>query len=270
MQPASQKDISQATPDEIRAVLAHGDGDGVKIAIIDSGVELSHPAMAGVTLLDDLAITDKAGSVDISPGAGVDVFGHGTAIASIILKHAPKAQLGSFRVLTPTLGSRNYLIRDGVKLAIEKGYQVLNCSFGCRDDDGRHAMVYKQWLDVAYLRRVHVVAACNNDNVNIQEWPGYFHSCINVNMADSKTDKVIYRNDHLVEFAATGVDQTVPWKDGSYKTVSGSSFATPVVTALLARLLGVYPGLSVVRAKAILQDCADAWQNTYQHGNVPI
>ena len=263
---------SSGWPDssEVLAALRLGDGAGVKIAIIDSGVETSHIALAGLILEDDWVITEDVGAVKVEPGQGVDVFGHGTAIASVIQKHAPAVRIGSFRVLSATLGSRNYLIRHGVKLAIDKGYHILNCSFGCRDDQGRYAMVYKEWLDQAYLARVHVVTACNNDNFNTQEWPGFFHSCLNVNMAAGVKDRLIYRHDHLVEFAADGVDQELPWKNGTTKIVSGSSFAAPIVAAYLARLLSRFPKLSVTQAKSILQYHADAWQDEFRHGNVPV
>ena len=255
---------------QINAAFSFGEGENVRIAIIDSGVDTSHPALAGITLEDDWVIREEDGSAIVEAGTGVDVFGHGTAIASLIRKHAPKAKIGSFRVLSATLGSRNFLIRQGAKLAIDKGYHILNCSFGCRDDQGRFSMLYKEWLDLAYLRRVHVVSACNNDNFNTQEWPGFFQSCVNVNMAAGVKDRLVYRRDHLVEFAAEGVDQELPWINGTMKTVSGSSFAAPVVSALLARLLSVFPDMSIVQAKSILQHHADRWRDDFQHGNVPV
>ena len=60
-----------------------------------------------------------------------DLFGHGTAIAAIIRRIAPEAEIGSFRVLGESLDSRTVIIREGVRQAIERGYHVLNCSFGC-------------------------------------------------------------------------------------------------------------------------------------------
>lgn len=256
---------AEATVDD---ALRNGDGAGVKIAILDSGVESAHPALAGLELVDDWIIaSDEPQLMTVEPGCGEDKFGHGTAVASIIRRHAPAARLGSFRVLGTSLATRNHLIKHGVMLALERGYQILNCSFGCRDDQGRHAMLYKEWLDQAYLQRVHVVAACNNDNVNIQEWPAFFSSCIAVNMANGSAGNLTYRRDHLVEFAANGDELDVPWLNGTRKIVSGSSFAAPVVTAYLARLLSVFPDLSVVQAKALLQHHASSWREEFQCKN---
>ncbi len=61
-----------------------------------------------------------------------------------------------------------------------------------------------------------------------------------------------YRADHLVEFAAGSLGE-LPWRDGGYRNVSGNSFAAPVVSAYLARLLGRFPDLTVVQAKGLLQ-----------------
>lgn len=249
-------------PQAVEEVLAHGDGAGVRIAIIDSGVELAHPdpTIQDLALRDDLAFNERLGDIRIERGDGIDVYGHGTAVAHCIRKIAPAAEIGSFRVLNARLGSRNFLIRAGAMKAIELGYNILNCSFGCRDDSGKHAMIYKEWLDEAYLRKIHVVTACNNDDFNIQEWPGFFHSCINVNMLQRPDGRFSFRPDHLVEFGAEGVDVELPWRDGAYKTVSGSSFAAPLVAGYLAKLQSAFPDLTPAQAKAILQAHADIHQ----------
>ncbi len=247
--------------------LQHGDGAGVKIAILDSGVETSHPDLAGLVLEDDIVVQEDCGRLHLDDGHGVDVFGHGTAIASLIRRHAPAARIGSFRVLSPSLATRNHQIRAGVLAAIERGYHIINCSFGSRDDQGRHAMLFKEWLDKAYIARVHVVAACNNDDFNIQEWPGFFTSCITVNMAAADGPNLVYRRDHIVEFAAPGDGRRVPWVGGTHKTVCGSSFAVPVVSSYLARLLSRFPDLSIAQAKAMLQRHSQPWRDEFACGN---
>jgi len=71
------------TPDEARAALQTGTGRGIKIAILDSGVELSHPALEHLRLLDDLALQAGENNVAVrAPGWGTDGYGHGTAVAA--------------------------------------------------------------------------------------------------------------------------------------------------------------------------------------------
>ena len=101
------------TPDEIHSSLEKGDGEGVRIAILDSGIDTTHPGLASLDLGDDVAIVSEGGRIRITEGEGGAVFGHGTAVAGIIHQCAPKATLGSFRVLGHFKESRGAVIREG-------------------------------------------------------------------------------------------------------------------------------------------------------------
>jgi hypothetical protein len=112
------------------------------------------------------------------------------------------------------------------------------------------------------LRGVHVVAACNNEDYRTTEWPAFFSSVVAVNMARVESETIFYYlRGTLVEFAAKGIDVRVPWRGGAEKIVTGSSYAAPRLSAMLARLVSVYPDLSPVQAKAILHMVAEPWLN---------
>lgn len=263
------------TLDDARSFLRNGTGRGVKIAVLDSGIEATHPMLEGLVLADDLAVVDDGLRLTTGAGEGKDVFGHGTSIAGIIRRVAPEAEIGSFRVLGQQLRSRTLIIREGVRLALERGYHILNCSFGCGRED--HVLHYKDWIDEAYLRGRHIVAACNNQDFMKREWPGHFPSVITVNFAggarvlpragstasrglpashEAFADALFYRPGNLVEFIAPGQDIVVPWLAGAIKKVTGSSFAAPYVAGLLARLISGCPGLSPLHTKTLLQKLA--------------
>jgi subtilisin family serine protease len=227
----------------------------VRVAVLDSGIELNHPELAGLAVTDDVAVVDDGLQLRVVPGEGRDVYGHGTAVAGIIHQLAPEATLGSFRVLGQHLHSRTLIIREAARVAIERGYHILNCSFGCGRDD--HVLLYKEWIDEAYIQGRHILAACNNQDFTKREWPGHFPTVITVNFirCDSP-EEFHYRRGHLVEFAARGQDIEVAWSGGSHKKVTGSSFAVPHMTGLLARLLSGLPELSPLQAKALLQNIA--------------
>jgi subtilisin len=246
------------SPEEARAAMRDGRGRGVKIAILDSGVETSHPALGGLTLTDDIAVVGDGIKLKVVPGEGRDLFGHGTAIAGIIRAAAPEAEIGSIRVLGESLSARTAIILEGARQAIERGYQILNCSLGCGVPE--HVLKYKNWVDQAYLKGVHVVAACNNLDSARPEWPAFFTSVLTVNMARTEDDgELFYKPGHLVEFAARGVDVDVAWSGGGRKLVTGSSFAAPRVTGLLACLLSVNPGITPLQAKALFHRLARPW-----------
>lgn len=243
--------------------LQHGRGKGVRIAVLDTGIEKDHPNLSKVTWGDDIAIVEESLRLSEAPGEGVDLFGHGTAVAGIIHEIAPEAEIASFRVLGSSVDAKTSVVLRGALLAIERGYHILNCSLGCTIAD--HVLRYKHWVDEAYLKGVHVVAACNNQDFSRQEWPAFFSSVIAVNMARTERNGVIYyKPGSLVEFAAQGVDVEVPWLGGSTKRVTGSSFAAPKITGLLACLLSEFPNLPPLEAKALLHRLALPWTRELQ------
>lgn len=253
--------------EEARRALEKGTGKGVKIAVIDSGIEIDHPDLPGLALVDDLHVIDAGVQIEVKPGDGTDVYGHGTAVTGVIRRIAPDAQIGSIRVLGANLGSRTVIIREGVRQAIDRGYHVLNCSFGCGLKD--HIFQYKEWIDEAYLKGIHIVSACNNYDFTTPEWPGYFPSVVTTNMARFDEDHTFfYKPGHLVEFAARGVDVTLPWNGHARKEVTGSSFAAPIMSALLARLISEMPNLAPLEAKSILHRLAIPWRAEVMAPNV--
>jgi subtilisin len=194
----------------------------------------------------------------VVPGGGRDLFGHGTAVAGIIRQTAPEAEIGSIRVLGESLAARTAIILEGARQAIERGYHLLNCSLGCGVPE--HVLKYKSWVDEAYLKGVHVVAACNNQDSARPEWPGFFTSVLTVNMARTdQSGELFYKAGHLVEFAARGVDVEVPWSGGGMKKVTGSSFAAPRVSGMLACLLSQVPEITPLQAKALFHRLARPW-----------
>ncbi len=123
------------TVPEALECLKQGTGRGIKVAVLDSGIEVASPLVRGLTLADDMAIVDDGFQLKAVEGQGRDVFGHGTAVCDIIRKLAPEAEIGSFRVLGEQLKSRTAIIREGARQALDRGYHILNCSFGCGRED---------------------------------------------------------------------------------------------------------------------------------------
>jgi len=240
------------SPHDATLALREGRGRGIRIAILDSGVEWSHPALSTARCGDDIILRQDHGRLVSEPGAGEDVFGHGTAVAGILHALAPEAELGSFRVLDHSNQARSEIICEGARLALDRGYHILNCSFGARLRN--QVLMFKDWTDRAYLEHRHVIAACNNDDFRRPEWPGDFTSVITVNMQPSLPEDTLFRHQPgaLVEFAALGVNVHVPWKNAQWVTNTGSSFAAPRVSALLARLLSQHPNIYPWEAKSLM------------------
>src|SRR2546423_10061138 len=96
--------------DEARRALEKGTGKGVRIAVIDSGIEIDHPALPGLTLLDDLHVIDAGVQIEVKPGDGTDIYGHGTAVTGAFRRIPAAAQIGSHRVPGANPRSRTVII----------------------------------------------------------------------------------------------------------------------------------------------------------------
>ena len=164
------------SPAQAAEAIERGDGHGVRVAVLDSGIEASHPIFSGRRLHDDV-VTEADGQ--IRPGKGEDLYGHGTAVAGIIWQLAPKAEIGSFRVFGSSLSARTAQVSVAARRAISLGYRVLNCSFACGISG--HLPIYKDWADCALLSGVHVVAASGSPEVS--EWPAHLSSVLGVDCA---------------------------------------------------------------------------------------
>lgn len=229
---------------ECLAGLREGSGGGVKVAVLDTGVDVTHPAFVDCRFgkVYETHWTER-GPVTVE-GLSADTAGHGTAIAGIVHRLAPAAELLCIRVLDG--GSRQYrheLIREGARFARERGATIFNCSFGV-PGTGYTLPIYKEWTDAIFHRGATVVAAASNESQDLPEWPAHLAQVIGVVAADCCVENLRKRPGGPIPFAAAGVGVTVPVPGGSYAKVTGSSFATACVSGLLARLVSAFPGIS--------------------------
>ncbi|MCB1228770.1 MAG: S8 family serine peptidase [Verrucomicrobiae bacterium] len=241
-----------------REAYESGTGRGVKIAVIDTGIEADHPRLAGMSLADSVGFQDLDGRIVAMEGEGSDVFGHGTAVAGVIHQFAPEAEIGSFRAIDSRNLSRTALISAAIREALDRGYHILNCSFGCRGL-AKFILPHKAWADEAWLRGVFAVAACSNDDDELVEWPAHFVNVFAVGMAKTGSDEIYHRPRRMVEYAARGENVEVAWKDGQVQQKTGSSFAAPRLTAAIARILSVHPTLSPAKMHELLPRIVCAW-----------
>jgi subtilisin family serine protease len=96
-------------------------GAGVRVAVLDSGIDASHPAVGGVAGYVAFEYDTDTGTVHAVDGAHEDLFGHGTACAAIIRRIAPAAELYSVRVLGSKLTGRGEVLAAGVRWAVRHG-----------------------------------------------------------------------------------------------------------------------------------------------------
>jgi subtilisin len=228
-------------------------GAGVRVGVVDSGLEVSHPLLAG-RVAQSVAVELEDGEPRVVPDDGADLYGHATACGGIILGMAPEVELVSIRVLGADLRGKGAAFAAGLEWAIEQGIQVLNLSLSSKSE--LLLQVFHDLVDRAYFRGQILVSAANN--VPAASYPSLFSSVFSV-AAHGEPDpwRLYYNPAPPVEFGAWGVDVPMAWKDGGTTVATGNSFAAPHVAAMAALILSKHPGLRPFEVKAVLAAVAD-------------
>ena len=228
-------------------------GAGVRVGIIDSGLENAHPRLRG-RVVQNVTVEMTDDGPTVVPDEHVDMFGHGTACGDIILSLAPEVELVSIRVLGADLRGKGTAFAAGLEWAIEQDIQVLNLSLSSKSES--LYPVFHDLADRAYFASIALVSAANN--VPAPSYPSLFSSVFSV-AAHAEPDpwRIYYNPAPPVEFGAWGVDVPIAWKDGGSTVATGNSFAAPHVAGLVALILSKHPGLTPFEVKTILASVAD-------------
>jgi subtilisin len=228
-------------------------GRGVRVGIIDSGLEMSHPALLG-RLVESVAVEIADGEPRIVADTAGDLFGHGTACGGIIVGMAPEVELISIRVLGKDLRGKGTAFAAGLEWAIGQGLDVVNLSLSSKSE--ALFPVFHQLADAAYFGGVALVSAANN--VPAPSYPSLFSSVFSV-AAHAEPDplRIYYNPAPPVEFGAWGVDVPIAWKDGGMTVATGNSFAAPHVAGFVALIKSKHRGLAPFEIKAVLAAVAD-------------
>jgi subtilisin family serine protease len=223
-------------------------GRGVRVCIVDSGIEPGHP-LVGPVDSSHVAVVGDDGEVSVVTDEEGDVSGHGTACGGIVRAIAPGCELHGMRVLGPELTGTGKALLGGLEWAVRQGFDVINMSLSTRKR--AFADVLRELADDAYFQRSLLV--CSAHNAPVESFPWRFASVISVGSHDRQGElEFDYNARPPVEFFALGVDVEVAWLGGATTVVSGNSFATPRIAAICALILAKHPGLTPFEVKTAL------------------
>ena len=210
-------------------------GEGVRIAVVDSGVHPQHPHVGGVA--GGVAIgLDGAESTDY-----LDRLGHGTAVTAAIKEKAPEAELLAVKVFGDRLATRCTALVRAIEWAGEQGARLVNLSLGTANP--AHEARLADALARASGRGALVVSAQESDGVR---WlPGSLPGAIGVRLDWScarHSVRIAADPDGSPVFLASGFPRPIPGVSPA-RNLGGISFAVANVTGVLARLLEQEPGV---------------------------
>lgn len=219
-------------------------GNGIKIGVVDTGIDLSHPMMK------DKVICGKNFSSDGTPIDDINDYNyHGTAVSSLICGEymnykaygiAPKSNL----IIAKSMDAQGHgtlqTITDGINYCVEQGADIINCSVGCIGTSSNLENAVKN----AVSKGVCVVVSSGNDGSNdingeIREisYPAGYDDSICVGAIGMDYSVAGFSNSNeFVDCVAPGVDILCAYPSNRYALISGTSFASPLISGTLAIL----------------------------------
>ncbi len=218
-------------------------GDNVLVAVIDSGVDIAHPALAGVVFKSFDALNSSEGP-----------HNHGTAITGIIAGHghlsgaAPSVRILAARAFSTTQGSTMSIIAS-LDWAVSEHARVVNMSFAGPSDPA-----FERSLAAAHQKGVVLVAATGNAGPKSPPlWPAADPHVIGVTATDYD-DKLfsMANRGRQVAIAAPGVDILVANPGNAYKMENGTSFSAAFVTGVAALMIQRDPKLTPAQVEKVL------------------
>jgi len=235
-------------------VLACRDLPPIEVLVLDSGVDATHPALAGrVAAAYHIEIeNDRPRVVEISPNTNNDVFGHGTAVAGVVCGLAPNARIVDVRVLGANGVGSGPALLEGLRFAVEnRKSKIVNMSLAAKVSKDT---VLGLCETAYYANQIIVASKRNNAFFGGIGFPAEFSNCISVDTESFPTQYAFkYQQDSIIEFEAHGEEVVVPAPGGGYTTKTGTSFATPAVAGICALLVGAYPELRPFELKTLLR-----------------
>ena len=239
------------------AAHAFSSGQGVTVAVLDTGVVFTHTALAGHLLPGYDVLDPDAPPLDVPSTTGSNAaVGHGTGVAGIIAAVAPDARIMPIKVLGSDGWGTEFGLVEGIRYAVDHGAQVINLSLGMTS----YSRAVADALDYAAEHDVTVVAAAGNTGTTTLTYPASDPNVLAVAATDANDDKATFSAyGPSIGLSAPGVDILSTYYNGGYALWSGTSVAAPFVSGEAALVRAAFP-----------DDDASAVVEQMQESAVPI
>lgn len=222
----------------------------VTVAVVDSGVDKDHPYYKGKILSSGYDFVDSDSDPD-------DMNGHGTHVAGIVTSCTPNLNIKIMpvRVLDEVGAGSSIIVGAGINYAVNNGAKVINLSLS-----GDHSKFIDEAVENAIKKDVTVcVAAGNNAADTSESCPSHIDDVIVVSAISGDKKLAYYSNSGKeVDLCAPGTGVYSSYKNGSYKTLTGTSMAAPFVSAACALIRLTHPTYKNAEVENLLKTaCVD-------------
>jgi len=216
-------------------------GEGVTVAVIDTGIDLTHPAFQGA-LTDPSTWQDYVGG-DVTPQEegvyGEGGYGHGTNVAGIVLQVAPLAKIMPIRVLGSDGSGDLSSVVQAIYWAADHGANVINLSLGTTQDSDS----VKAAIRAVNARNVLVVSSAGNEDQDKITYPaayaGDLPGVLSVGSVDAQDVKSEFSNySGKLKVVTPGESVYAPAPENTMAAWSGTSMSSPMAAGALALALG--------------------------------
>ncbi len=231
----------------IKQAQAYTLGGGVRVAVIDTGIDASHPLFAGRILPGyDFVSLD---SVPNDEPGGI-AYGHGTFVAGLVTLSAPNAMILPLRAFGPDGQGTSFNIAKAIRYAYANGARVINMSFGLLAQDPLIQNVIMTAPASTYM-----VASAGNSNLNALNSPADMVSHTTAVASTTAADlKESFSNFHAnVRVSAPGTLYSA-YPANRWATWSGTSFSAGLVSGEAALLLAINPSASRAQLNTVIQN----------------
>jgi len=228
-------------------------GTGVRLAIVDTGIDLDHPDLQG-NLAGGVNTINPRKSADDDNGHGTHVAGIAGALNNTIgvVGVAPQVRLYAVKVLSRSGSGFLSDVIEGLQWCVSQGMQVVNMSLGTSSD----VQSFHDAVAAVYEAGIVQVAAAGNSGSGAADYPAAYPEVISVSATDSSDNLASWSSWGKVDLAAPGVNIYSTYKGGGYATLSGTSMASPHVGGVAALRLAVYPAETPDEVLSALQAAA--------------
>jgi thermitase len=218
-----------------REAQAIATGVGITVAVIDTGVDMSHPVFKSVASGYDYV--DKDSNPDEVSGG--PAYGHGTMVAGIIALVAPGATIMPLRAFTPGGAGAASDVALAIRKAVLAGADVINMSFGY----STRSAAIEQAIHFADVRGATLIAAAGNRSSSIPQYPAEYNEVLAVGATDSSDNIASFSNrGSWVDVGAPGVSIYSAYPGGQFAWWDGTSFAAPFVSGAAALVISSRSG----------------------------